>query len=201
MLKTTTLTVAILVMFQLSAFADSVYVWTDDKGVKHYSNTGPSEITEDYQKEEELPPDPSSAAASRVEPSEPPPSQASPDDSVSEAPPPADDAKDPEADYLESQRLSLDDFPMQQGALVQREKTIVADLQDVLAQPDVKREDIIERERKRLLFAIGIMEQAPLEKFGSQGNKRRQVGYMKYRIEELNDDPDAYFKYHESDTD
>ena len=201
MLRISMVTVTIFVMLQLPAFSDSVYVWTDDKGVKHYSNTGPSELTEDYQKEKETPPDPASVSKSGAVSAEPPSPAVSPAEADADMPDKEEGASDPEAEFLDATRLNLDNFPQNQDALVQREKSIVAGLQQELEEPGVKREDIIERERKRLLFAVNALEQAPLEKFGSQKNKRRQVGYFKYRIEELFNNPDAYFQYPDSDTD
>lgn len=201
MLKLMTITVAISVLLQIPVFADGVYVWTDEKGVKHYSNTGPSELSEDYQKETELPPDSAASSAKSPVSSETPPPAAPPTDSSPDTATKEEDRADPEAEFLEATRLSLDNFPQEQGYLVQREKTIVASLQQELEQTGVKREDVIARERKRLLFAVDTLEQAPLEKFGSQNNKRRQVGYYKYRLDELLDNPDAYFQYPQSDTD
>ena len=201
MLRMTMLTVSIFVLLQLPAISNDVYVWTDDKGVKHYSNTAPSELTEEYQKEKEMPPDTASTSNSAPVPSEPPSPAESPPDSGTDTPAKEQDLQDPEEEFLEATRLDLDTFPQEQGALVQREKSIVAGLQQELEQPGVKREDVIARERKRLLFAIYTLEDAPLEKFGSQKNKRRQVGYFKYRIEELLNNPDTYFQYPESDTD
>jgi hypothetical protein len=57
----------------------------------------------------------------------------------------------------------------------------------------IKHEDIIQREKNRLLKAIEDLQSAPLDKFGSQGNKRRQIGYYQYRLEELLKSPETYF--------
>ena len=75
------------------------------------------------------------------------------------------------------------------------------DLQQQLDLPDVDQQHLINREKKRLMLAIQDLEEAPLEKYGSQKNKRRQVGYYKYRLEKLLADPDEYFKYPESESD
>jgi type IV secretory pathway VirB10-like protein len=201
MLKITMVTITTFILLQMTAFSDSVYVWTDEKGVKHYSNSGPSELTDDYQKQKELPPNPAQSSATREVSSDAPPPAESRTDSPPDAPQQEKVNTDPEAEFLEATRLNLDDFPQQQGDLVRREKSIVGSLQQELKQPGVNRADVIERERKRLLSAINTLEQAPLEKFGSQNNKRRQVGYYKYRLDELQNNPDAYFKYPQSDTD
>lgn len=201
MLKITLISVAMFMLLQMPAFSDNVYVWTDEKGVKHYSNSGPSELIEDYKKEKELPPEPASASQTQSDsdvPSSPPEPET---DSTAATQPEDEDAIDPEAEFLDATRLDLDNFPQGQGYLVEREKSIVASLQRELENPEIKREDVIARERKRLLFAIHTLEGAPLDKFGSQRNKLRQVGYYKYRIEELANNPDAYFQYPQSDTD
>ena len=38
------------------------------------------------------------------------------------------------------------------------------------------------------------VEEKPLEYFGSQKNKRVRIGYFKYRLEALMQDPDKYFE-------
>jgi hypothetical protein len=201
MLKITMLAMATFIVLQMPAFSDSVYVWTDEKGVKHYSNSGPSERIEDYQKEKELPQDRASAPATREVSSDAPSPAESRTGSPPTVPPKEEGNTDPDAEFLDATRLNLDNFPQQQGDLVQREKSIVGNLQQELEQPGVERANVIERERKRLIYAINALEQAPLEKFGSQKNKRRQVGYYKYRLDELQNNPDAYFQYPQLDTD
>jgi len=84
---------------------------------------------------------------------------------------------------------------------VAREKAIVRNLQSELEDSDVDRDALIEAERRRLLEAIEDLEKAPLSKFGSQQNKQRQVGYYKYRLEAIEDDPETYFEYGHSDYD
>ena len=199
MLRIILVSITILIWLQVPAFSDNVYEWTDENGVKHYSNSGPSEIIEDYRKEKELPPDP--ASASQPQPAAPAPPADSLTDLNSNTEPEEEEMIDPEAEFLDATRLNLDNFPQEQGYLVQREKSIIAGLQQDLQNPEIERKDIIARERKRLAFAIHTLEGAPLDKFGSQRNKIRQVGYYKYRIEILQDDPDAYFEYPQSDSD
>ena len=48
-------------------------------------------------------------------------------------------------------------------------------------------------ERERLETKIAELEEKPLEYFGSQKNKRVRIGYYRYRLEALNEDPDKYF--------
>ena len=201
MLRIILVSITMLIWLQVPASSDNVYEWTDEKGVKHYSNSGPSEIIEDYRKEKELPPDPASANPSQPEPAAPAPPSESLTDLNPNTQPEEEVEIDPEAEFLDATRINLDNFPQEQGYLVQREKSIIAGLQQDLQNPEVERKNIIERERKRLTFAIHTLEGAPLDKFGSQRNKIRQVGYYKYRIEILQSDPDAYFEYPQSDTD
>jgi hypothetical protein len=63
--------------------------------------------------------------------------------------------------------------------------------QDGKAPPT--RAEIIAREENRLKTKIEQLEQMPLEQFGSQRNKRAQIGFYEYRLQDLQRDPDAYF--------
>lgn len=56
------------------------------------------------------------------------------------------------------------------------------------------REDIIAREKERLEKKIIELENMPLEQFGSARNKRVQIGFYEYRLQDLMSDPEAYFK-------
>jgi hypothetical protein len=113
----------------------------------------------------------------------------------------AETETDPDADYIEDTRLDMIVFPIAQDELVRREKSFVHDLQQQLDLPDVDRQHLLNREEKRLTLAIQDLQEASLEKFGSQKNKQRQVGYYKYRLEKLLSDPDAYIQYPESEYD
>ena len=53
--------------------------------------------------------------------------------------------------------------------------------------------DKIAGERERLENKIEELEQMPLDYFGSQKNKRTRIGYYRYRLEELDQDPKKYF--------
>ena len=90
--------------------------------------------------------------------------------------------------------------PGTQDELVAREKSISRELQGQLEQPG-SREGLVNRERQRLTRAIRDYEDMPVSQFGSQKNKQRQVGYLKYRLQELENNPDEYFKYADSETD
>ncbi len=54
-------------------------------------------------------------------------------------------------------------------------------------------EEKVAAERERLETKIAALEEKPLEYFGSQKNKRVRIGYYRYRLEALNEDPDKYF--------
>ena len=54
-------------------------------------------------------------------------------------------------------------------------------------------EDRIVAEKERLEDKISELEAKPLEYFGSQKNKRTRIGFYKYRLETLEQDPDKYF--------
>ncbi len=50
-----------------------------------------------------------------------------------------------------------------------------------------------ETEQKRLEAKIAELEEKPLDYFGSQKNKRVRIGFYRYRLEALLQDPDKYF--------
>ncbi len=52
----------------------------------------------------------------------------------------------------------------------------------------------IAAEQEKLEKKISELEEQPLDYFGSQQNKRARVGYYRYRLEALLQDPDKYFK-------
>jgi len=205
MLKISFAALTLFFLLQLPALSNKVFVWTDDKGVKHFSNTGPSESTDEFQQDKELP----SGSTSGNQPARnmTGKEQQSQTNAADEpATDPADSQStdtetDPDADYIEATRLDMIVFPIPHGELVQREKSLVHDLQQQLDLPDVDRQHLINREEKRLTLAIQDLQEASLEKFGSQKNKQRQVGYYKYRLEKLLSDPDEYILYPESESD
>jgi len=51
----------------------------------------------------------------------------------------------------------------------------------------------VEAEQKRLEAKIAELEEKPLDYFGSQKNKRVRIGYYRYRLETLIQDPNKYF--------
>ncbi len=52
----------------------------------------------------------------------------------------------------------------------------------------------IANERTRLEKKIRELEEMPLEQFGSQRNKRARIGFYEYRLQDLINDPEAYFR-------
>jgi hypothetical protein len=54
-------------------------------------------------------------------------------------------------------------------------------------------EERVAAEKERLEAKIAELEEKPLEYFGSQKNKRTRIGFYKYRLETLEQDPDKYF--------
>ena len=58
---------------------------------------------------------------------------------------------------------------------------------------EASQEDKIAAEKERLEAQIAELEEKPLEYFGSQKNKRTRIGFYKYRLETLEQDPDKYF--------
>ncbi len=51
----------------------------------------------------------------------------------------------------------------------------------------------VEAEKERLEAKIAELEEKPLDYFGSQKNKRVRLGYYRYRLETLTQNPDKYF--------
>jgi len=51
----------------------------------------------------------------------------------------------------------------------------------------------IAAEKERLEKRIAFLEEQPLPYFGSQKNKTVRIGYYRYRLQELLEDPDKYF--------
>ena len=54
-------------------------------------------------------------------------------------------------------------------------------------------QELVEVEKQRLEKRIAYLEEQPLEFFGSQKNKTVRIGYYRYRLQSLLEDPDKYF--------
>jgi len=177
-----------------------VYTWTDEKGVKHYSNVAPPESVDEIQQDDEIPLD----TSPRQEPKAPP-QKADTGENVEteteEKPKPAPKTDEKTAEDTADSGLNLGSVPTDQGELVAREKNIVKQLQLELEKDESKRQEFIEREKKRLTQTLEHIRRSPVSNFGSFKNKTRQVGYVQYRLDALINSPDTYFQYGESDTD
>jgi hypothetical protein len=178
----------------------NVYTWTDEKGVKHYSNVAPPESSDEIQQDKEIPLDTAPQQEQKA-----PPQKTDTGESVQtrtkEKPKPDRKADEKTAEGTADSGLSLGSLPTDQGELVAREKNIVKQLQLELEQDESKRQEFIDREKKRLMQTLEYVRRTPVSQFGSSKNKTRQVGYIQYRLEALLNSPDKYFQYGDSDTD
>jgi hypothetical protein len=139
--------------------AREVYTWTDENGVKHFSDTPPAEaegakpVFKEYQYDE-------AADRQRTE----------------------SDEKAIQKDITEINQ----EYEAAQQEKKQREEEAEANQPPTL-------EERVEDERTRLKLKISELESLPLDHFGSQQNKIRSIGYYKYRLEDLEKDPEKYF--------
>ena len=182
-----------------------IYFWTDENGVRHYSNVAPSDTGSDVQQLDEIPPDkaespvPADIGTGMSEPAasgvRAPAEGYSPASPETEKKPAVKDNPEPET------AAPPPKVPTQQDKIVESERAAVRNLQRQLDQDASRREEIIEKERERLAGALEQLQKTPLSEFGSQKNKTRAMGYYKYRLEALQDSPDRYFSYGESDID
>ncbi len=78
----------------------------------------------------------------------------------------------------------------------QREEKLKAEEAEKNRPPT--QEEKIAAEQEKLEQKITELEKQPLEYFGSQKNKRVRIGYYRYKLEALLQDPDKYFKDPES---
>ena len=137
-----------------------IYTWTDENGIKHFSNEPPADdkdvkvVGPEYQYDE------------------------------------AADQERIETEQEKTQKLirEIDESYEQQ----QQEKQRQAEEAEQNRPPT--KEEKINAEREKLEAIIRDLEAKPLEYFGSQRNKIRRLGYYRYRLEALMDDPDKYFK-------
>lgn len=59
-------------------------------------------------------------------------------------------------------------------------------------EPD--QQELIAAERERLEKKIAFLEEQPLEYFGSQKNKTVRIGYYRYQLQDLMENPEKYFR-------
>jgi hypothetical protein len=180
-----------------------MYEWTDENGVQHYSNVEPSESADEIKTEKENKEDnitndkrriidKSKARQAGRSPRKAPEKAAA---APAEGSAPEDPKKSAEQDLFVKMNLNLKRFPISQDELLNEEKARLSQIINYAEKNSFSREVLIEREKNRLLKAISDLQAAPLNKFGSYDNKRRQVGYYKYRLEELLASPEKYFSY------
>ena len=152
-LATTFFTIMISGFFVTSLYAD-IYSWTDENGVKHFSNAPPADaenITVEF-KEYQY------------------------------------DAK------ADRQRFEMEqdewESVFRQAEREEKKERKRAEAERRNRKPT--RAELIESEKQRLLNQITMLEEKPLDYFGSFKNKRVRIGYYKYRLETLMQDPDKY---------
>ena len=73
------------------------------------------------------------------------------------------------------------------------QETQTAEDQEADKDRESSQEDKIAAEKEMLEAKIAELEKKPVEYFGSQKNKQTRVGFYKYRLEMLLEDPDKYF--------
>ena len=187
-----------------------VYTWTDEKGVKHYSNVAPPESAAELRKDDEIPSEPSaSPPASTPTESAEPPEQSSPQidgkiDENAKATP--DELRSPEKALKQKEpsaeeSATMTDQASSQGDIVANEKAHVKQLQTELVSDPGKRDAFITSEKDRLMQTLESVRQTPTSQFGSSRNKSRRLGYYEYRLNALENNPDTYFDYGDSDSD
>jgi hypothetical protein len=174
-----------------------LYEWTDERGVKHYSNVSPTESAEEVKKKQEKKENRSPGTTPRpVEnkntfkrktftPKE--------DEPESKYDSPSDAEQDSEEKFYSNLNLDLEKFPVTQDDLINEENARLQEIKKYSEKNNIKREDIIQKEKNRLIKAIEDLNAAPLSKFGSLKNKRRQLTYYRYRLEALENSPETYF--------
>jgi len=157
-----TLILLVLTLFCISTVNAKIYIWTDENGVKHYSDHLPENV-ENYEIQDE----PQSYRNDQ-----------------------AADKKGSENEQKELQGLikEIDE----NYERTQQEEKLKAEEAEKNRPPT--REEKIAAERQKLEQKISDLEKQPLEYFGSQKNKRVRIGYYRYRLEALLQDPDKYFK-------
>ena len=156
----------VLTFFSVSILSADVYVWTDEKGVKHYSDHPPENV-DDYEIQKESQPNQNDQQTNNEQ-------------------------TDAEQDHVQEFIKDADKNYEKQR---QEEKLKAEEAQK--NQPPTQEEKIA-AEKEKLEMKIAELEEQPLEYFGSQKNKRTRIGYYRYRLEALLENPDKYFKNPES---
>lgn len=159
-MKLLTIIYAIFFIMLASAGLNAqIYSWTDEDGVKHYSNTPPDK--ENAQVEFKEYGYDKKADKRRSE---------------------------DESEQLEDLIKDIEHDERSEKAAAEKRKA------EAEKNRPPTRADRIEAERQRLIAKIAELEEQPLEYFGSQRNKILRIGYYKYRLQTLEQNPDQYFK-------
>lgn len=160
-MKVSTILFAFLLTFSVVLDLNAgVYTWTDENGIKHYSDHPPEdakdakEVFPAYEYDE-------TADKQRTE------SEAQELQKVID--------KTEEEDQQEQQEIEQQEIEAAQNKPPSKEERIAA-------------------EKEKLEQIIAELEEKPLDYFGSQRNKIAQIGYYKYQLEALAQNPDEYFK-------
>ena len=150
--------------FTLICFATlqaDIYTWTDEDGVKHYSNEPPDKDNVEVEFQEQQGNQP--AVQQNQQPA---------------------DSQQREMDKLIRQ-IEAD---QSREEAEQRRNAKAANNNQAPTQ-----EQQVAAEEKRLSDKIAELEEAPLDQFGSAKNKRSKIGFYKYRLQTLREDPEKYF--------
>ena len=161
--------ILLALFFALMSFATlqaDIYSWTDEDGVKHYSNEPPNQDNAQVEFQEQK--DNQKAAQQNQQPS---------------------DSQQREMDKL----IREIDADQQREEAEQRRKA-----ESAKQNQAPTRKQRIAAEENRLSKKIAELEEAPVDQFGSAKNKRSQIGFYKYRLEALRENPDKYFNEPES---
>lgn len=156
-----TLVIFVFVIWGVSTLYAEIYTWTDENGVKRFSDSPPEDtqnptvVFPEYQHDE------------------------------------AADKK-----RLEMEQNELDKVNKSNEAEDARNQ---AETQEKNAQAERDRQptqdELIAAEKERLEKRIAFLEEQPLSYFGSQNNKRVRIGYYRYQLQALLEDPEKYFKH------
>ena len=194
---TRVLIIILLSYLYASHIQAQMYEWTDEKGVKHYSNVEPSESVEEIKKKQEdkknrSPGKPRSSVEKQktFKKKRSAPKKGAPEPEKESG---SDAEQNSEEDFSAKLNLKFEQFPITQDDLINEEKTRLQKIKKYSEENGIKNKDMIQLEKNRLLKAIKDLQDAPLDKFGSTDNKRRQIGYYRYRLEELLKSPETYF--------
>ncbi len=147
------------------AAASTIYYWTDENGVRHYSNTGAPENATDVEEAPEAPPRPE-AAASEPEPADAPGDANAPE--TAEPAPAAPPASDLDLDNRKAKERRYED-----------------------ARQSWNRK--IDEEREQLQSQIEAIRQRAPSRYFTEGMREAQLKPLQEKLGLLNGDPEGYF--------